>query len=208
MQGSRLFSMLIRLVCTVLCLGVQLAHAQQKPVMPAVQARVAPDVQAAAQVLAQLHKTTRIQEGEGPRVLTVFFDPNCPYCRQLYSALRPDVGKDGLQVDWVPVAILAPSSAAKSAAILQAKDRLQAFRATEDHGLDPNRPAPTLPGAGQITAATRRILAANVGVLQQAGVYDSVPLAVYRDREGQPQLAMGVPRDQAALRAWLQSIGP
>ncbi|WP_449371581.1 thioredoxin fold domain-containing protein [Thiomonas sp.] len=163
---------------------------------------------AAAKALAEIGKATVITEGSGPRVLTVFFDPNCPYCRQLYSSLRPYVGKDGLQVDWVPVAILAPSSAAKAAAILQAKDRLQAFRATEDHGLDPNRPAPTLPSAGQITAATRQILTANARVLKQTGVYESVPLAVYRDRNGQPQLEMGTPRGQAALSAWLQSIGP
>ena len=208
MVRSRFCSRLLCLGGAAFCLGALPVQAQQQAASPAVQTGVAPDIRAAAQVLAQLHKTTRIREGQGPRVLTVFFDPNCPYCRQLYSALRPYVGKDGLQVDWVPVAILAPSSAAKAATILQAKDRLQAFRATEEHGLDPNRPAPALPGEGQITAATGRILAANVGVLKQAGVYESVPLAVYRDRSGLAQLAMGAPRDQAALRAWLQSIGP
>jgi len=182
-------------------------------VMPAVAAgatttkRLA-DEQAATQVLAHLPQASAIAEGRGPRVLTLFFDPNCPYCRQLYSDLRPFVGKDGLQIDWVPVAILAPSSLGKAAAILQSADRLQAFRALEDHALNPNLPAPATLSPGQIRAKTRQTLKANEAVLKQAGVYCSVPLAVYRNRADQPQLLLGVPRDDKALAALLQTVGP
>jgi thiol:disulfide interchange protein DsbG len=171
-------------------------------------ARPAPDVAAAAQVLAHLPQATAIAEGRGSRVLTVFFDPNCPYCRQLYRDLRPFVGKDGLQIDWVPVAILAPSSLGKAAAILQSADRLQAFRAMEDHALDPNLPAPSVPTASQIRATTRQTLRANEAVLKQAGVYYSVPLAVYRNRAGQPELLLGAPRDDKVLAALLYTVGP
>jgi thiol:disulfide interchange protein DsbG len=208
MHRSRLSHFLLYLGCAALYLGAQPVHAQQQAAMPAVQKRVAPDIQAAAQVLAHLHTVTRIREGEGPRVLTVFFDPNCPYCRQLYSDLRPFVGKDGLQLNWVPVAILAPSSLGKAAAILQAKDRLQAFRMMEEHGLDPNRPAPAIPPAARISLGTREALKANDSVLKRAGVYYSVPLAVYRDRAGQPQLLLGTPRGDKALTALLQTVGP
>lgn len=185
----------------------QPARAQQ-PGTTVVVAKPSPDMAAAARVLRQLDAATAISEGRGARVLTIFFDPNCPYCRQLDADLRPFVGKDGLQLRWVPVAILAPSSLGQAAAILQAKDRLRAFRATEDHGLDPNRPAPTQPSAGQISAQTRRALKANDTVLRRAGIYSSVPLAVFRDREGQPQLLLGVPHGDKALAELLQTVGP
>lgn len=186
------------------------AAACVQPVLAASRAMTKPaaDVQAAAQVLAQLQQATAIPEGRGARVLTLFFDPNCPYCRQLYSDLRPFVGKDGLQLNWVPVAILAPSSLGKAAAILQAGNRLQAFLAMEEHALDPNRPAPAVPAASQISAKTRQILNANEAVLRQAGVYSSVPLVVYRNRAGQPQLLLGAPRDAKALAALLHTVGP
>ncbi|MGA8008409.1 MAG: thioredoxin fold domain-containing protein [Thiomonas sp.] len=167
-----------------------------------------PDVTAATKVLAELQAATYIREGRGMRVLTIFFDPNCPYCRELYSDLRPFVGKEGLQLQWAPVAILAPSSLGKAAAILQARDRLQAFRAMENHGLDPNLPAPATLTASQIHAKTRQVLKTNTTVLKRAGVYFSVPLAVYRNREGQPQLLLGIPGDDKALAALLQSVGP
>ncbi|MGC8508108.1 MAG: thioredoxin fold domain-containing protein [Thiomonas sp.] len=167
-----------------------------------------PDVRAAVQVLAHLPQATAIAEGRGTRVLTVFFDPNCPSCRQLYRDLRPSVGEDGLQIDWVPVAILAPSSLGKAAAILQSADRLQAFREMEDHALDPNLPAPAVPTASQIRATTRQTLRANEAVLKQAGAYYSVPLAVYRNRAGQPELLLGAPRDDKVLAALLYTVGP
>ena len=168
----------------------------------------APDVRAAAQVLLHLRAATVISEGQGARVFTIFFDPNCPYCRQLYADLRPFVGKDGLQLNWAPVAILAPSSLGKAATILQAGNRLQAFRAMEDHALNPNLPAPATLSPGQISAKTRQALKTNDAVLKRAGVYYSVPLVVYRDRAGAPQLLLGVPRDAQALAALLHTVGP
>lgn len=113
-----------------------------------------------------------------------------------------------MQIDWVPVAILAPSSLGKAAAILQASDRLQAFHAMENHGLDPHLPAPATLSSSLIDAETRQALKANEAVLKQAGVYFSVPLAVYRNRAGQPQLLLGAPRDDRALAALLHTVGP
>ncbi len=166
------------------------------------------DARAAAQVLQHLRAATAISEGQGARVFTIFFDPNCPYCRQLYADLRPFAGEDGLVLRWVPVAILAPSSLGKAAAILQARDRLRAFRMMEDHGIDPNLPAPAVLTASQISAKTRQILKDNEAVLKRAGVYFSVPLVVFRDRAGRPQLLLGAPRDDKALAALLQTVGP
>ncbi|MDE1979036.1 MAG: thioredoxin fold domain-containing protein, partial [Betaproteobacteria bacterium] len=81
----------------------------------------------AVKVLGEMGKATIITEGHGPRVIYIFFDANCPYCHELYTNLRPKVGKDGLEIRWVPVAVLTPTSVTKGAAILQAPDRLKAF---------------------------------------------------------------------------------
>ncbi|SCC92796.1 conserved hypothetical protein [Thiomonas sp. X19] len=198
------------LLCAALATGLppdQPAGAQQPGATAAV-AKPSPDMLAAAQVLQHLGAARAITEGQGARVLTIFFDPNCPYCRQLYGDLRPFVGKDDLRLRWVPVAILAPSSPGKAAAILQSADPLQAFREMEDHGLDPNRPAPAQLSAGQISAKTRQALKTNDAVLKHAGVYYSVPLAVFRNREGQPQLLLGAPRGEKALAELLRTVGP
>lgn len=160
---------------------------------------------AAEQLLLHMHEATVIPEGHGNRVVTIFFDPNCPYCRQFYRDLRGWVGKDGLQFNWIPVAILAPSSLPKAAAILQSPDRLQAFRANEDHDLDPNA-SPGIAPAHTVAARTRKELAANAALLQRAGAYGAVPLAVYRDKTGKAQLFMGAPQSDRQLAALLATV--
>ena len=161
--------------------------------------------QFAEQVLLHVHGATAIAEGRGHRVVDIFFDPNCPYCRQFYSDLRAWVGKDDLQFNWIPVAILAPSSLPKAAAILQAPDRLQAFRANEDHDLNPNA-SPGIVPARTVTPRTRKELAANEAVLQRAGAYGAVPLAVYRDKAGNAQLFMGAPQSDKQLAVLLATV--
>jgi len=161
--------------------------------------------QLADQVLLHAHEATAIAEGGGHRVVDIFFDPNCPYCRQLYSDLRAWVGKDDLQFRWIAVAILAPSSLPKAAAILQAPDRLQAFRATEDHGLNPNA-NPGIAPARVVTPRTRKALAANEALLQRAGIDSAVPLMVFRDKAGKGQLFIGAPKSDTELAALLATV--
>jgi hypothetical protein len=90
---------------------------------PATQARASPAAHQLAleQVLHATKGATWIAEGNGPRLVYIFFDPNCPFCHKLYQEARPWVGRDGLQLRWIPVGILMPSSAGKAAAILEAK---------------------------------------------------------------------------------------
>lgn len=167
-----------------------------------------PDVVAAGQALAQLGTAHTIEQGQGARVVFVFVDPNCPYCRALFRDLQPWVGRDGLAVRWVPVAVLAPSSLGKAAAIVQAADPFAALRATELHGLDSAVAAPPALAVGEIRPATRAALAANAAALNAAGAYAAVPLMVFRNTDGVPQLEMALPRSHDALRTLLGSIGP
>jgi thiol:disulfide interchange protein DsbC len=67
--------------------------------------------------------------GNGARVLAIFSDPDCPYCKRLESDLRPltDVT---LYTFLMPIASLHPSARDKAVAIWCAKDRVAAWDAT------------------------------------------------------------------------------
>lgn len=52
------------------------------------------------------------------RVLLVFFDPQCPHCAALWAAARPL--RDRVRMVWMPVAFVAPPSAAQGALLLAA----------------------------------------------------------------------------------------
>lgn len=64
-------------------------------------------------------------KGNGKRVMAVFEDPNCPYCRKLHQTLQ---GIDNLTVYTFLLPILSDDSALKSKDIWCAPDRAQAWR--------------------------------------------------------------------------------
>lgn len=59
------------------------------------------------------------------RVLLVFFDPQCPHCAALWAAVRPL--RDRFRMVWMPVAFVAPPSAAQGALLLEAADPTRAM---------------------------------------------------------------------------------
>ena len=67
--------------------------------------------------------------GTGARVLAIFSDPDCPYCRQLESDLKTltDVT---LYTFLMPIASLHPNAREKAVAVWCAKDRIAAWHAT------------------------------------------------------------------------------
>jgi thiol:disulfide interchange protein DsbG len=164
--------------------------------------------QLADAMLQQMGRTTAVTLGRGPRVVDVFFDPNCPYCHELYDDLRPWVGKQGLQLRWIPVAVLAPSSEGKAAALLQAPERREALaRNEDDYGENPRAGSGGgLVPAAQVTPQTRAELARNLKVLHAAGPYFAFPLMVWRDKSGQAQMFLGAPHDAAQLTALLDGV--
>ena len=87
-------------------------------------------------VLADAPKAAWIAEGQGRRIAYIFFDPNCPSCQMLYRNLRTFIASHELQLRWIPVAVVNATSLGKAAAILQAPDKLAAFRYNEEkyHG--------------------------------------------------------------------------
>ena len=192
----------MRRACIILAL--LLAALAARPAL----AQQAPE-QLADQVLLHAHEATAIAEGGGHRVVDIFFDPNCPYCRQLYDDLQPWVGQHGLVQRWIPVAVLSPSSAGKAAAMLQSAAPRRALQHNEDDFGASRRAGAggALVPAAPVSAATRAELARNLQVLHAAGAYFAFPLMVWRDRAGQAQIFLGAPRDAAQLKALLATVG-
>jgi thiol:disulfide interchange protein DsbC len=72
-----------------------------------------------------LEMAIKTVKGKGQRVMAVFEDPNCPYCRKLHETLR---GIDNLTVYTFLLNILSDDSAAKAKNIWCASDRSQAWQ--------------------------------------------------------------------------------
>ena len=157
-----------------------------------------PQAAAIETLLAGAQSAGGIQDGRSAHRLYVFYDPNCPYCHRLYDDLRPYVARGAVQVEWITVGYLAPSSLTKAAAILQARDPLAALRRNErdyaapgaGHGGGGVTPATT------ITPATRARLQRNQEMLRAIHAL-GVPLAVWRGRDGEARMLFGeIPRKQ------------
>ena len=172
-------------------------------------AREAPSPgQLADAMLHEMTQTTAVTLGSGPRVVDVFFDPNCPYCHELYEDLRPWIGSQGLRLRWIPVAVLARSSEGKAAAMLQAADPARALARNEsEYGRNPRAGSGGgLVPATRVTPATREELARNLKVLHAAGAYFAFPMMVWRNPSGQARMFLGAPRDAAQLKAMLATV--
>ena len=147
-------------------------------------------------VLDNIRKVTFIAEGKGPRALYIFFDPNCPFCHELYKKLRPIVGKTDVQFRWVPMGLLTASSLPKAAAILQAPDPLQAFYKNEnDYDFAANgQPGGGIELAQTINPKVRAELAANLALYNSQKLF-GVPVLVWRNSSGLADMMIGVPSD-------------
>jgi thiol:disulfide interchange protein DsbC len=87
-----------------------------------------------------LEMAIKTVKGKGQRVMAVFEDPNCPYCRKLHETLR---GIDNLTVYTFLLNILSDDSAAKAKNIWCASDRSQAWQ----QWIQDAKPAPGAPAA-------------------------------------------------------------
>jgi thiol:disulfide interchange protein DsbC len=72
-----------------------------------------------------LEMAIKTVKGDGKRVMAVFEDPNCPYCRKLHESMR---GIDNVTVYTFLLNILSDDSAVKSKNIWCAPDRAQAWQ--------------------------------------------------------------------------------
>lgn len=160
----------------------------------------------AAHLMNNLNTSSWIQEGDGSKIIYVFFDPNCPYCHNVYDSLikirstLPD-----LQFRWVPLALLGGTSLGKAAAIIQAPNPLAAFNQSErNYGFLDNDTGGGIQPAKHITDATQSILDENLSIIQGENLA-GIPVVVFQATDGKPFYFMGQ-RTQAQLQELLAFV--
>ena len=87
----------------------------------------------ARQALQKASSTRYIMQGHenAPHKLWIVIDPNCIFCHKTFAALQPLIAEGDVQVRWILVGFLKPSSLGKAAAILSAQDPAQALQTNE-----------------------------------------------------------------------------
>lgn len=131
-----------------------------------------------------LEKTHWIGEGgsNAKRVIYVFDDPNCPYCKALWEASQPFLDED-VELRHVMVAVIHPTSMGKAARMLAADDPLQAYTDHQTKGSEP---------LARIPPALRQQIETNNRLMQEVGTY-ATPTLFYKDRAGKVRKIAGLP---------------
>ncbi|ROU00506.1 thiol:disulfide interchange protein DsbG [Marinobacter sp. R17] len=124
----------------------------------------------------------------------VFADPNCVFCHRFWKQTRAWVENGKVQMHWVMVGFLKPSSTGYAAAIINADKPAQALEAFESHFGDPNGPVQP---QDSISATLQAALDQH-GQWMSALGFSGTPGLLFKDRNGQWQGITGVP-DQNQL---------
>lgn len=140
-----------------------------------------------------LEKSSYVVEGttKNPKsVIYVFVDANCPFCHFAWKALQP-YEKAGLQVRWILVDTLGPTSMPKGIEVLAATDKTAAFRKMEENHGKPWTASP------QLSATSKPEIAAKIrknGELMGTFGINGTPGIVWKDKQGQVNIKAGMPR--------------
>lgn len=123
-------------------------------------------------------------------IVYVFADANCIFCHFAYKALAPYMEKNLLQVRWIPVAVLGPTSVDKAAALLAssepAADMSLGHLAWKEKGSDGFKSlTPTPEHEAKIKA--------NNAFMAETGA-GGTPAFIYKDKAGNTQIEYGMPK--------------
>ncbi|MCK2184440.1 thiol:disulfide interchange protein DsbG [Halomonas getboli] len=139
-----------------------------------------------AETWAELADSAWIADGrdDADRVVYVFTDPNCPYCRQFWQAARPWVEAGKVQLRHVMVGILAADSPRKAVSLLAADDPSAALAAHE--GGEPVEVLDALPRRLELALQDNHNLMDGLSLVATPGI-------VYR-QDGLLKTAQGMPQ--------------
>ena len=136
-----------------------------------------------------LENSIKFVNGKGERVLAVFSDPDCPFCKKVEAELAR-LDNATLYLFPYPIQSLHPNAAAKSAAIWCAPDRARAWREA-------------VAGVKTPSAATKDEcvvpIAANVALAERLGI-NGTPTLIARDGRLLPGAASA-----ERISAWLDA---
>jgi thiol:disulfide interchange protein DsbG len=121
------------------------------------------------------------------RVVYVFTDPDCPFCNDLWKALRTARAPD-VQIRYLLVAVIDADSRRKDAAILESKDPA-ATLAKHERNYDPGGIAPQ----ATVQSQTSETISVNEALMAALQIYGT-PGMVYLDEQGQVKVFGGMYR--------------
>jgi len=155
---------------------------------------IAPPDGSPAEMMQHLDRAHWIASGRSSstRVVYIFTDPNCPFCHDLWKALRTNRAPE-VQIRYLLVAVINADSRGKSAAILESDDPAHALemheRKFDSGGIASKRGS---------SSATNETLGMNQALMQSLHIYGT-PGLVYLDEHGAVKVFAGMP-DPEQLR--------
>jgi thiol:disulfide interchange protein DsbG len=126
------------------------------------------------------------------RIVYVFTDPECPFCNELWKAMRTARAPD-VQIRYLLVAVIDADSRGKDAAILESKDPAATL---EQHERDYDRGG--VAARKTLQPATSETIAVNADLMSALKIFGT-PGLVYLDEHNQVKVFAGMP-DPAQLR--------
>lgn len=139
------------------------------------------------------------REGTAGPLLYVYFDPNCIYCHVLYEQLEPLIQAHRLQVYWIPVGFLKPSSLGKAVRFFEASNPVALLALNEDR-FDTAHEEGGIPPDPSPVPEARREADQNEQLLASLGTL-ATPTLVFLDRQGRSRIIPGVPQKLAQTLA-------
>lgn len=97
---------------------------------------------------------------DAPRIIYVFADPYCPYCKQFWQQARPWVESGKVQLRTLMVGVIKPESRPAAAAILTSDDPAKRWHDYEQSGgkLDLKLPATVAPEQAKILDENQKLM--------------------------------------------------
>jgi thiol:disulfide interchange protein DsbG len=135
--------------------------------------------------------------------ISVFCDPNCPYCAELWTQIENDKRVAQL-MRWIPVAYLDSSSAGRAGALLESVDQGKALRENfRNYSFASRRGG--INALTHIQPSTQALLRKNTMTWRSLG--GLTPLFFYRDTDGETRRQSGLPTSEV-LRTILEKSQP
>ncbi|MBS1204528.1 MAG: dsbG [Proteobacteria bacterium] len=137
----------------------------------------------------QMEKADWILDGkkEAPRVVYMFADPYCPYCKQFWQQARPWVESGKVQLRTLLVGVIKPESPAAAAAIMSAKDPAKIWH---DYEQSNGKMALTLPKS--VPPEMMKKLNINQKLMDDLGA-NATPAIYYMNEDNVLQQEVGLP---------------
>jgi thiol:disulfide interchange protein DsbG len=146
----------------------------------------------------KMEKASWILDGKktAPRVIYVFADPFCPYCKQFWQQARPWVESGKVQLRTLMVGVIKPESPATAAAIMTSKDPAKTWHDYEQSGGKLKLDVPS-----SIAPAQMQILNENQKIMDELGA-NATPAIYYLNDDNALQQVVGLP-DAENLKAMM-----